>query len=235
MEVLEIKADLKAGQISKFRHLLKGMKLINGKAYFPTDQMHGVLLTNSRQGALNIVKSHLAKVQPYIINIENDQYIKHIGIDVLLEALGEENPKKKILYLSARAYISAKLADDPNVFKDALLRGQQQDRKKIQVVQLTKRNAERCALSGVVFGDGVECHIHHIEGISETPDLATDPKNLIALSGEIHKEYHSWVIQKGESVNRATLKQFAKEHQYRTDWQQHESFPRWLQLALIQP
>jgi hypothetical protein len=107
------------------------MKLINGKAYFPTSEMHGVLLTQSKQNAINIIQSHLKFIQPYVLNIDDSLYIKHVGIDVLLDILGQENPKKKIQYLAARAYISAFLANNPDVFKDSMLRGIELDKEQI--------------------------------------------------------------------------------------------------------
>jgi len=216
--VLEIQTDLTNGQISRFRKLFKSMLLKNGKAYFLTEEMHGVLRTKSRTGATNIVKAHLRYVQPYILNENDNQYIKHIGVDVLLDILAEENPKKKISYLASRAYISAYLANDPEVFRDAELRGKQQEKETIQAMQYVKRNATHCALSNTKFEKGIECNIHHVEGVSERPDLATDVKNLIPLTKEVHDQYHSWANANQLAVTRATLKQFAKEFDYRTDW-----------------
>ena len=216
--VVEIETDLSLRQLSKFKILFKEKKLINGKVYFPTSQMHGVLLTQSKQSALNIIQRHLRFVQPYIENINDDQYLKHIGADVLLDRLGEENPKKKTQYWAARAYISAYLANSPEIFKDAELAGQKLDKEKIKAVQVIKKGAKRCALSEKDFEKGVECHIHHVEGVSERPDLASDPKNLIALCEDVHREYHAWVNSRKESVTRATLKQFARAHNYKTDW-----------------
>ncbi|MBN8564121.1 MAG: hypothetical protein J0L70_26655 [Leptolyngbya sp. UWPOB_LEPTO1] len=216
--VIQIETDLSPGQLNKFKSLFAKMQLRDGKAYFPTSEMHGVLLTHSKQNALNIIKAHLRFVQPYIWQENDDQYLKHIGIDILLEQLGEESPKKKTQYLAARAYISAWLANNPEVFKDAQLTGQELDRKKISAMQSVRNKATHCALSGKPFGQGVECHVHHIEGVSEQPDLATDPKNLIAICEDIHKAYHSWVNSQGGSVTRATLKQFAALHGYKRNW-----------------
>jgi hypothetical protein len=60
--------------------------------------------------------------------------------------------------------------------------------------------------------------IHHIEGVSERPDLATDVKNLLPLCEDVHTEYHQWVISNQKNVTRATLKHFAKEKKYETSW-----------------
>ncbi|MFN6200660.1 MAG: hypothetical protein ACLBM7_13835 [Dolichospermum sp.] len=218
MPIIEIETDLSRTQLSKFKKLFTLMKLINGKAYFPTSEMHGVLLTQSKQNAINIIQSHLKFIQPYVLNIDDSLYIKHVGIDVLLDILGQENPKKKIQYLAARAYISAFLANNPDVFKDSMLRGIELDKEQIQAMQYVKKNSKHCALTLRPFQKGIKCHIHHIEGVSERPDLATDVKNLLPLCEDVHTEYHQWVISHQKNVTRATLKHFAKEKKYETSW-----------------
>ena len=218
MVAIQIISDLTPRQFSKFKSLFAKKRLERGKVYFLTNEMHGVLLTNSRQGAMNIVKAHLRHVQIYIENFNDEQYIKHIGIDVLLEALGDENPKKKTQYLAARAYIASQLANDPEVFKDAQITGNIQDREKIQAMNDTKKQATHCALSGIAFGKGIQCCVHHIEGVSEQPALAADPANLIPLTKAVHDDYHSWVISKKQSITKASLKQFALERDYSRNW-----------------
>ncbi|MTJ09336.1 hypothetical protein [Anabaena sp. UHCC 0204] len=218
MSIIEIETDLSRTQLSKFKKLFTLMKLINGKTYFPTSEMHGVLLTQSKQNAINIIQSHLKFIQQYVLNIDDSLYIKHIGIDVLLDTLGEENPKKKIQYLAARAYISAFLANNSDVFKDSMLRGIELDKEQIQAMQYVKKNSKHCTLTLKRFQKGIKCHIHHIEGVSERPDLATDVKNLLPLCEDVHTEYHQWVISNQKSVTRATLKHFAKEKKYETNW-----------------
>lgn len=218
MAVLKIQTDLTDRQISRFGKLFNSLFLKNGKAYFPTKEMHGVLQTKSRNGAFNIVQSHLSIVQIYIENVDDEQYIKHVGIDVLLDTLASENPKKQIHYLASRAYISAYLANDSEVFKDAALRGREQEKETIQVMHRVKKDATHCKLSGKLFKKGVECHVHHIEGVSEQPDLATDIENLIPLCKDVHDKYHKWVSDNQLAITRSTLKQFAKEFDFRTDW-----------------
>jgi len=218
MARVEIVTDLSARQISKFKKLFDSMLLKNGKAYFLTREMHGVLQTNSRQGAINIIQAHLSIVQIYLLNEKDDQYIKHIGIDVLLDALGKENPGKEIHYLAARAYISAFLANNPNVFKEVEIAAKKKKEETIKAMHFVRNHATHCMLTGKMFGKDLECHIHHIEGVSEQPELATDIKNLIPLCEDVHKTYHLWVNLNQLAVTRATLKQFAKEFNYKTDW-----------------
>lgn len=217
MKVLPIEVDLTDGQLNKFKKLFNSISLCNHKAYFLAREMHGVLLTNSRQSAMNIITSHLRFIQPYIETFDRDMYIKHIGVDILLDKMSEENPKKRVQYLAVRAYISAQLANDSNIFRDAVFEAIQIDRKRIQAMQWVRARVEKCELSGVSSKD-VEIDIHHIEGVSEQPDLATDVKNLIPLDKKIHKEYHAWAIKEGQPVTRASLKQFAKKHGYSTNW-----------------
>lgn len=218
MAVVEIETDLTKAQLSKFKTLFTSMKIIGGKAYFLTKDMHGVLLTNSKQKAFNIVQANLKHVQIYLINLDDEQYIKHIGIDVLLDRLSETNPKKTTQYLAARAYVSAFLANNSEVFKDATLRGKELDQQKIQVMQDVKKYATHCALTKKIFKKGDECHIHHIEGVSEKPELANDSSNLLPLCKKVHEDYHAWVIREGQAITRASLKHFALLNNYNRDW-----------------
>ena len=218
MPVLEIETDLSPGQLNKFKKLFAAMKLINGKAYFPESEMHGVLLTQSRQTAKNKIQANLSEIQQYALNIDDNLYIKHIGIDILLDKLSESNPRKKIQYLSVRAYISSYLANSPDVFKDAVLRANEIEKKVISVMDSIRKNALKCALSGKPFTSSVECHVHHVEGVSERPDLQAVASNLLPVWNEIHTDYHRWANQNQKMVTRATLKEFAVIHKYRTDW-----------------
>lgn len=85
-------------------------------------------------------------------------------------------------------------------------------------MQYVKKHATHCALTKRRFCRNVECHVHHIEGVSEKPELANDLRNLIPLCSEVHDEYHSWVIREKHSISKASLKQFASLHNYNRDW-----------------
>lgn len=80
-----------------------------------------------------------------------------------------------------------------------------------------QNDAKYCVLSNVEFNKNNPCEIHHIEGQSEAPEFADDPKNLIPLTSTIHRAYHSWVSENELDISRATLKSFAKTFGYRTD------------------
>jgi hypothetical protein len=211
-------SDLSQRQLSKFKNLFEKKKIQNGKVYFPSNEMHGVLLTNSRQGAINIIKANERDLKPYLENFDDNQYIKHIGVDVLLDKLGEENPKKKTLYLATQAYIAGQLANDPDVGRDAAVAAAKIDEERMRAMRTVKQEATHCKLSGVAFGKGVDRCVHHIEGVSEQPSLAADPNNLIVLTKEVHQQYHSWVSENHLAVTRATLKQFAQQKGYNRNW-----------------
>ncbi|MDF5718019.1 MAG: hypothetical protein PUP93_30180 [Rhizonema sp. NSF051] len=218
MPVLEIETNLLPGQLNKFKKLFAAMKLIDGKAYFPQSEMHGVLLTQSRQVAINRITAHLDIIQQYVFNEGDNMYIKHIGIDNLLDKLAEDNPKKKIQYLAVRAYISACLANNPEVFKDAELRIDKIENQVKDVMAYIRKNALKCVLSGKPFTSSGQCHVHHVEGVSERPDLQAVASNLLPVWNEIHTDYHRWANNSQKMVTRATLKEFARIHGYRTDW-----------------
>ncbi len=78
------------------------------------------------------------------------------------------------------------------------------------MVARLKKNHSTCQLCEQTFTNEDEKHVHHIEGESEVPALATDEKNLIIIKGWIHKDYHDWLNKKGLAITRPTLKKYAK-------------------------
>ena len=55
---------------------------------------HGVLLTNSRQSAVNIIRAHSKLVKPH----QKGEYLCPSGVYALQEALSDENPAKALGY-----------------------------------------------------------------------------------------------------------------------------------------
>ena len=210
MESITIETDLSRGQINKFKCLFKSMKIRNGRAYLPILEMHGVLLTNSRQSAANIVKAHDKIVKPH----QEYEYLRPSGVYVLLDALCDENPAKALGYRAALAYITAELANNPELARSTQIAAADKKRSTVNTINDIKRKATQCALSGVKFDGTVECDIHHIEGKSEQPDLANEPSNLIALTAKVHGQYHEWVNANNRAITRQTLKEFAKRNHY---------------------
>ncbi len=210
MESITIETDLSRGQINKFKCLFKSMKIHNGRAYLPILEMHGVLLTNSRQSAANIVKSHDRIIKPH----QEGEYLRPSGVYVLLESLCDENPAKSLGYRASLAFITAELANNPELARSNQIAAADKRRSTINTINDVKRKALKCVLSGTEFGSKVECHIHHIEGKSEQPEFVDEPSNLIALTAEVHKKYHTWVKFNKKAITRQTLKEFAKRHNY---------------------
>ncbi len=210
MESITIETDLSRGQINKFKCLFKSMKIHNGRAYLPILEMHGVLLTNSRQSAANIVKSHDRIIKPH----QEGEYLRPSGVYVLLESLCDENPAKSLGYRASLAFITAELANNPELARSNQIAAAVIGRSATNTIAIVKRNALRCALSHVEFNSKVKCDIHHIEGKSEQPNLVDETSNLIPLTDAIHKEYHTWVIVNKKAITRQTLKEFAKRHDY---------------------
>jgi hypothetical protein len=211
MQSILIETDLSTGQANRFKSLFKNMKIENGRAYLLIREMHGALLTNSRQSAANIVKAHSRIVKPH----QEGEYLRPSGVYVLLEALCDENPAKALGYRAATALIAATLANNPELARSTQIEATRQERLVNNTIREMKRKATCCTLSGVSFNN-TECHIHHIEGKSEQPDLADVEINLIPLAAEVHLEYHAWVTLNNKAITRKTLKEFAGSHNYRT-------------------
>lgn len=210
MESITIQTDLSRAQINKFKCLFASMVISNGRAYLPINEMHGVLLTNSRQSAVNLVKAHSQVVKAY----QEGEYLRPAGIYVLLDALCDENPAKALGYRAALAYITAELANNPELARSNQIAAADKHRSTVNTINDIKRKATHCVLSGAKFDCNVECHIHHIEGKSEQPDLVDEPNNLLPLTAEVHNQYHNWVVVNDKAITRQTLKEFAKRYGY---------------------
>lgn len=214
MSQVEVQTDLTKGQLRKFNSLFKHMAIRNGQPYLPIYYMHGPLLTNSRQSAVNIVQRHSSLVNPF----KEGDYLRPQGLYCLLEKLCEENPKKAIGYRAAIVVVSSEIANNPNLVVASLQSATEKQQAVNKTIREIQKDATHCQLSNKKFTKNNPCEIHHIEGESEEPDLADDPNNLIALSRKVHKEYHSWVIKNEEDISQASLKKFAKIFGYRTDF-----------------
>ena len=208
MARITIETDLSCRQLSKFKCLFDHMKIENGRAYLPINEMHGVLLTNSRQSAVNIIRAHSKLVKPH----QKGEYLCPSGVYALLEALSDENPAKALGYRASITLIAAELANNSELAKSTQIAATNRRWSTMNTINEIKRKATHCALSGEKFKGN--CHIHHIEGKSEQPDLIDEPTNLIPLTTKIHKKYHAWVTANNKAITRQTLKEFAKRHGY---------------------
>jgi hypothetical protein len=62
-----LKTTLRKGQVSKFHKLIQRIIVEDGAAYIPIDEVHGVLLTNSRETAKTIVNKHIDIIKAYLV------------------------------------------------------------------------------------------------------------------------------------------------------------------------
>lgn len=217
MNTLQLDIDLTDGQLRKFKSFFNSMIIVDHRSYFSTSEMHGVLLTQSKEKAKHKLKNQESYVNQYLLNIDDETYIKLIGVDILLDRLCEIDPRKQHQYLASKAIINTWAANNPEIFRDGQIRANKEEREKIKAMHWMRKKASHCLLSGMQKPD-VKLEIHHILGVAETPELAADVENLIPLSREVHQEYHSWATREEVAVTRASLKKFALIHGYNTDW-----------------
>jgi hypothetical protein len=220
---LNIDTDLSQKQIAKFKGLIDGLIVVDNTAYLRLDELHGVLLTSSKQQAQEIVNVHRDLMKPYFVTDKVKfapfgviAAIKPAGMYVLLDRLATINAKRAPEYRSSLVVLSYIMAKHPGVrlgdWKNA----------KAQFDSVTKamRNLKKlhiaCQLTGHPFHSGDEKHVHHIEGRSENPSLAADANNLVVLHNWVHNDYHSWVIERGMPVCRASLFFYADRRGYST-------------------
>lgn len=220
-EVL-LKTTLTKYQVSKFNALNKHLVVKNGAAYVPLGELHGVLLTNSRKNARDIVNAHRSFVKNYLVpNLDDDidqPYIRPIGLQILLEQLSFENPRRALDYRASAALLAYIVAAHPQLAFEGQIKAKTVQLEKDRLFAKLKKNHERCQLSGKRFGKGEEKHIHHIVAESINPGLAADEKNLVVISGKVHDGYHAWVCEKGSEISRASLKNYARAHGYDMSW-----------------
>lgn len=216
-----LQTTLTQGQVSKFNKLIQRMIVEDGAAYIPIDELHGVLLTNSRERATTIVNNNRDIVKAYLVRdpIRFQEYdvsavIKPAGLYALLETLAEANPKKANDYRASLALLGYIIAQHPQLALSAQIKAKYKESEQNSVVGRLKRNNQLCQLSEEYFTDEDEKHVHHIEGESEDPVLAVDEENLIVIKGNIHKNYHNWLIKFGLPITRNTLRKYAKLNNY---------------------
>ncbi|MEA5467504.1 hypothetical protein [Spirulina sp. 06S082] len=216
-----LQTTLTQGQVSKFNKLIQRLIVEDGAAYIPINELHGVLLTNSRDRAKTIVNNHQDIVKNFLVRdrIRFQKYnvsaaIKPVGLYLLLETLAQTNPKRANDYRASLALLSYIIASYPQLSFSSQQKAKYKNAEKSSVVGRLKRNHQKCQLSGQYFTDEDEKHVHHIEGASEDPALATDENNLIVIKGIIHEHYHTWLIRSQKSITRNTLRMYAKQNGY---------------------
>ncbi|MCT7963428.1 hypothetical protein NG791_22385 [Laspinema sp. D1] len=216
-----LQTTLTQGQVSKFNKLIKRLIIEDGAAYIPLDELHGILLTNSRERAKAIINKNPDIVKAYLVRdtVKFQQYqvsaaIKPVGLYNLLENLAEANPKKANDYRASLALLSYIIAQHPQLALSAQIKAKYKESEQHSIVRRLKRKNKICQLSEEYFASDDEKHVHHIEGESEDPNLATDEKNLIVIKGTIHEHYHNWLIKWGFPITRNTLIKYAMLNNY---------------------
>jgi hypothetical protein len=216
-----LKTTLTKGQVSKFNKLIQRIIVEDGAAYIPIDELHGVLLTNSRKTAKTIVNKHIDIIKAYLVRdkVRFQKYqvsaaIRPVGLYSLLETLAETNPKKANDYRASLALLSYIIANHPQLALSSQIEAKYKEAEQNSIVGKLKRTHKICQLSEEDFTHEDEKHVHHIEGKSEDPSLATDENNLIVIKGYIHEEYHNWLSENRWSINRYTLRNYANLHNY---------------------
>lgn len=220
-EVL-LKTTLTKYQVSKFNALNENLVVKSGAAYVPLGELHGVLLTNSKKNARDIVNAHRSFVKNYLVpslDTAIDQpYIRPIGLQILLDQLALENPKRATDYRASAALLTYIVAAHPQLAIAGLIEAKSTQSAKEQLFKKLKKKYKKCQLSGDIFEQGVEKHVHHIVAESINPGLAADENNLVVISGEVHDGYHDWVCEHNLEINRASLKNYARKYGYALDW-----------------
>lgn len=212
-----LETTLTQGQVAKFNALARKMIVEDGSAYIPIDELHGVLLTSSRERARNIVNNHKDVVKAYLVrdSVRFQKYnisaaIKPAGLYALLETLAEDNPQRATDYRASLALLSYVVAKNPQLAFSASVKAKHNEVEKNSLVSRLKRIHKVCQLSEQPFTKNDEKHVHHIEGKSEEPALVTTRTNLIVIKGDIHLDYHNWLGKKSLPITRSTLRAYAR-------------------------
>jgi hypothetical protein len=220
-----VKTTFTPNQLNKFRLLSKKIIVANGAAYLPIDELHGVLLTNSRKIAIKIVNNHDYLIKNYLVrdklkfpNCPFSIAIKPMGICLLLDRLANENPRRAAEYRESSYILGYIIASNPE------LKVQSQEIAKKQAVDMQalihklKKVHSVCQLSGKPFQLGEQKHAHHIESKACRPELMAEESNLIIISKEAHDSYHAWLFSNSTDIDRLSLIKYAQSEGYSTDY-----------------
>lgn len=218
---------LSKGQISKFNALQDNLVIKNGTAYVSTDELHGVLLTRGRKDARAIIRNYQDTLRIYFVDpedlgietIDAPDYIRPVGLYILLEQLAEDRPQRARDYRASHALLACIVAGNAQLTMHADQLAAVSESSKRSVIRQVKSAHTACQISGHVFGKGDEKHVHHIEPEFSAPALAADKNNLIVIAEQIHHDYHGWIDRSPElEINRGTLRNFCRRNQYSLEW-----------------
>ncbi|NEZ64830.1 hypothetical protein D0962_18900 [Leptolyngbyaceae cyanobacterium CCMR0082] len=223
-----LRTTLSKYQVAKFNAMNENLLIRNGVAYVSTNELHGVLLTRSRDDAKGIIRRYRNILRNFLIDADDlDQYdqsddagyVLPVGLYILLEQLAQDRPKRALDYRASIALLAYLVAGHPQLVMASLIQDKNLASAEQAVMTQLKKKYSRCQLSGRGFGSGKEKHIHHIEPRATAPALAAAEQNLLVVAGEVHDSYHDWITQsKGLVVSRASLRNFCRLNGYSLDW-----------------
>jgi hypothetical protein len=220
---ISIQTTLTNAQLSKFNKLTDKMIVIDGAAYLPLEELHGVLFTNSRKNAMALVNNHNDVIKNHLVRdkLKFGKFfvstaIRPMGIYQLLETLAKEIPSKANLYRESIFLLSYIVSKHPQLSFDSKLESQELNAKLQAAIKALKKRHNRCQLSDRPFQPDEEKHVHHIEAQALHPALAAEPSNLVVINQYIHDSYHHWLSKAGHTASRKSLIKYAQANGYKT-------------------
>lgn len=218
---VSVETSLSRAQLSKFSRLTSKIIVVDGSAYLPIDELHGILFTNSRKNAVAIVNNYNHVIKNYLVRDKVrfkdflfSSAIRPIGIYLLLETLAQDNPGKAGLYQESIFLLSYVVGKHPQISFERKLQSQDICAKLNALAKSLKKQHDRCQVSGRLFLPDEEKHLHHIEAQALQPALTAEPSNLLIINKSIHDRYHHWLSEIGAVANRKTLTKYAEENGY---------------------
>lgn len=220
---ITLQTTLTKKQIAKFNGLSTKLMIVDNTAYLRLDELHGVLMTSSRNQAVEILNKHSQIIQHYLVRdpikfapFGVQSGIKPAGIYLLLDHLATVNAKRAPEYRASLCVLLCIISQHPGVLLADRARAHEQESAVNSVIQKVKQKATHCEVSGYPFAGakGVEKHAHHLEGQSETPELAAEAANLVVIQGWIHDDYHSWALKQNLPIDPVTLGFYALRKGY---------------------
>jgi hypothetical protein len=212
---------LRQGQVNKFRGLAKKIIIEGNSAYIPIGELHGVLLTTSREKAKAIVNSYEDLVKSYLVRdkVLFQKYgiqsaIRPVGVYNLLEQLAMDRPSRATEYRASLGLLACIVAQYPQLVLNATIAAKTLDAKTSALIDKLKALHNICQLSGQEFMLNEEKHAHHIEGVSESPGLVATESNIIIIKRWLHEDYHEWATKNEYPLNRISLRYYAKYKNY---------------------
>ena len=221
-----LRTTLSKHQIAKFNAMTDSLVIKNGVAYVSTRELHGVLLTRSRDDAREIVNQYRNILRNFLFDADDlgvysqdEGYVLPTGLYILLSQLALDRPKRAFDYRASIALLAYIVAGHPQLAFASLIQDRSLSNKEQAVVSRLKSKHRRCQFSGHDFRQGEEKHVHHIEPRATAPALVADENNLVVMTGKIHDDYHGWVSSnKDRTVCRASLRNFCRLNGYGLDW-----------------